>query len=200
MKREKRTGNKMSKYISDYIRDALDYIKESKNYIYITIAIFIASILIGFFNASYLSVIDKFLRDLIEKTAGLEGIELIAFILVNNIGSAFLGLFFGIAFGVFSVINTLVNGIVLGYVLARAYDFSGFSDFWRILPHGIFELPAVFISLGLGLKLGLFMFSKNIGKELKRRFFGSSKAFIFVVIPLLIIAAIIEGLLITFLG
>jgi len=67
-----------------------------------------------------------------------------------------------------------------------------------IFPHGVFELPAVFISLGLGVRFGTFMFSKNALSELKHRFIGSIKVFFFVIMPLLVLAAIIEGVLITF--
>jgi len=35
---------------------------------------------------------------------------------------------------------------------------EGYGILWRLVPHGIFELPAVFISLGLGIKLGTFIF------------------------------------------
>jgi len=38
---------------------------------------------------------------------------------------------------------------------------DGFLSLWRLLPHGIFELPAVFISLGMGLKIGMFIFQKK---------------------------------------
>ena len=40
------------------------------------------------------------------------------------------------------------------------------SDLFRLLPHGIFELPAIFISLGLGLRFGMFIFQKE--KEIGR--------------------------------
>ena len=67
---------------------------------------------------------------------------------------------------------------------------------WRIFPHGIFELPAVFISLGLGLKLGTFIFQRNKLKAFAEFFWNSLRVFLFIVLPLLIIAAIIEGSLI----
>jgi len=71
---------------------------------------------------------------------------------------------------------------------------------WRILPHGIFELPAVFIALGMGLKFGGFIFQKEKIKSLREYFWNSLRVFLFVVLPLLIIAGIIEGTLIFFSG
>ncbi|MEI6731787.1 MAG: stage II sporulation protein M, partial [archaeon] len=70
------------------------------------------------------------------------------------------------------------------------------SSFWKIVPHGIFELPAIFVSLGLGIKLGAFVFGPERKKEFVRRALASLKVFVYVVLPLLIIAAIIEGMLI----
>ena len=139
------------------------------------------------------------MREIVSKTEGLGTLDMILFIFNNNVKSAFFGLMFGILFGIFPLINALFNGLVLGYVFKLAWGISGVNDFWRILPHGIFELPAIFISLGLGLKLGMFFFTKNWKKELKYRFYSSLKAFIFVVVPLLVVAAIIEGFLIMWL-
>jgi stage II sporulation protein M len=92
--------------------------------------------------------------------------------------------------------NVISNGIILGYVMKGVWIDSGISNFWRIFPHGIFELPAVFISLALGLKLGMFVFSKNPGREFLSRLKNSFIIFVVVVLPLLLVAAIIEGILI----
>ena len=111
---------------------------------------------------------------------------------------AFSSIVFGILLGLIPIFYSITNGVILGYVFSKIYNLSGFSEFWRILPHGIFELPAIIISMALGLKLGLFFYSSNTWKEFKQRVMGSFRTFIFVVIPLLVIAALIEGLLITY--
>jgi stage II sporulation protein M len=178
---------------------SLKYIKESRNYIYFVIILFFFSAIIGFFFPDNFRFIDAILKEIAEKASSLKGIDLIIFIFDNNIRSAFLGLILGVLLGVFPFINALSNGIVLGYVFSKVWQISGFADFWRILPHGIFELPAIFIALGIGIKLGMFVFSNNKMKEFKYRFWSSLKAFVSIIAPLLIIAAIIEGLLITLL-
>jgi stage II sporulation protein M len=178
---------------------SLKYIKESRNYIYFVIILFFFSAIIGFFFPDNFRFIDAILKEIAEKASSLKGLDLIIFIFDNNIRSAFLGLILGVLLGVFPFINALSNGIVLGYVFSKVWQISGFADFWRILPHGIFELPAIFIALGIGIKLGMFVFSNNKMKEFKYRFWSSLKAFVSIIAPLLIIAAIIEGLLITLL-
>jgi uncharacterized membrane protein SpoIIM required for sporulation len=60
-------------------------------------------------------------------------------------------------------------------------------------------LPAIFVSFGLGIKFGTFIFYKEKMKHFGEFFINSLRVFIFVVLPLLIIAAIIEGSLISIL-
>ena len=96
-------------------------------------------------------------------------------------------------------IVAVINGYLLGFVASIAVNSNGIGSLWRILPYGIFELPAVFISLGLGLKFGTFLRQKNKGKYFKDYFWNCIRIFILIVIPLLIIAGIIEGTLIHFL-
>ncbi len=183
---------------TNYYKDSIRYLKETKNYIIIIVAIFLISAVIGLSFPYNFRILDNLLKNIINETQGLNTFQLILFILQNNLQAAFYGLLLGIFFGIMPIMNALLNGVVLGYVFSIAKDEGGLLTIWRILPHGIFELPAIFISLGLGLKLGMVIFSKNKSKELKRRLFSSILVFFTIVLPLLIIAAIIEGLLIYF--
>lgn len=172
------------------------YLKESKGYIYAISLVFLAGILAGFIFYGQFSFLEEILKELMLKIRGLGLWETIGFILQNNAQSAFLGLFLGILLGIFPVINTISNGIILGYVMKGVFISGGISEFWKILPHGVFELPAIIISLALGLKLGMFVFSKKRKEELLERLKNSFFIFIFIVLPLLIVAAIVEGILI----
>jgi stage II sporulation protein M len=120
----------------------------------------------------------------------------IEFIFFNNIQSSFIGMLFGIILGIFPVIAAVANGYLLGFVAETTAEEAGIFILWRIFPHGIFELPALFISLGLGLKIGTFIFKKNKLKTLAIYLLKSIKVFFYIVVPLLIIAALIEGSLI----
>jgi len=57
-------------------------------------------------------------------------------------------------------------------------------------------LPAIFLSFGLGIKLGTFILQKKKIESFKDYFLNSLRVFFFVILPLLIVAAIIEGVLI----
>jgi len=176
--------------------DAIKYLKESQKYIYLVVVLFIISGIIGFSFPQFFSYFDKVFADLVESLKDFGPIQLILFILLNNAIASFFGMVLGVFVGIPTLFVILNNGAAIGYILSKVWVESGAGSFLFLLPHGIFELPAVFISLGLGLKLGMFVFAKNRKKEIVRRAINSLKVFLVIVIPLLIIAAFIEGLLI----
>ena len=200
MKRRKKIRKK--NFFMENYRESLNYIRDSRNFIYSIIIIFLFFSFIGFFlpvPPLLEQKILEFIEELLKQTEGMSQLELIRFIFLNNIQSSFTGMLFGIIFGIFPVLATLANGYLLGFVAAKTAEGQGIFILWKLLPHGIFELPALFISLGLGLKLGTFLFKKNKIESLKNYIIKSVKVFFFIVIPLLIIAAVIEGSLISLL-
>jgi stage II sporulation protein M len=217
------------------------YLKKSKNFIYFSILIFLFSALMGFFMTPPDFIIEKifeFIEEILAQTEGMSSSELIVFIFLNNLQSSFFAMIFGLFFGIFPILSAFFNGYLLGFVSSLAVEESSFLELWRLFPHGLFELPAILISLGLGIKLGISLiyncilfYNKNFPKikiyllillsvlflplsiilvalftmnneKLKKKFFidfkSAFKVFVLIVIPLLIIAAIIEGALISF--
>lgn len=196
----KKNKSSWKKEFANSFEESLRYISLCKNYVYLIISVFLISSLFGYFNSNQLGFIDEAIKDILSKTQGLDALELLWFIFSNNVTSAVSSLFLGLLFGVFPLFNAIFNGALLGYVYSKAVPIAGFGVIWKILPHGIFELPAIFISLGLGLHLGMSIFTRNKLKTVKERFIGSLKAFLAVVVPLLMLAAIIESFLIFFVG
>ena len=197
MKKTKKRGKKLN-LKEEYIK-SWEYIKESQKFIWLVAIFFFFTALIGFIiePPENLSLkIFELISDLLEKTENLSHTGLINFIFLNNIQSSFTGMILGFFFGIFPLLSTIANGYLVGFVSKFAVEAQGFSALWRLVPHGIFELPAIFISLGLGLKFGTFMFHKNISETFRKFFWNSLRVFITIILPLLIIAAIIEGTLI----
>jgi len=242
-KNKKRAKKKQKNFLKENYSLSWNYLKESKNFIYIIVGVFFLFTLVGFFVPAPESIVEqilKFIQELLEKTQGMSQLELTNFIFLNNLQSSFFGLIFGVLFGIFPLIATVVNGYLLGFIASMSVEGEGFLILLRILPHGIFELPAIFISLALGLKLGInlivnlikyyfpdisnlmlvllitlsilllplsFLFylvllivdlklRKRIVPQYKSILWSSIRVFLFIIIPLLIIAAIIEGTLI----
>jgi len=201
MKRKRRATKKNFSLIKEY-KESWKYIKESKKFIYLVTVVFLLFLLIGFFIPTPEFLYDeimKFIRELLAKTQDMSQLDLAGFIIYNNIQSTFLNVVLGIFLGIFPLFDAIANGYMLGFVSSISVNSNGLFSLWRILPHGIFELPAVFISLGLGLKTGMFIFQKDKIKSFKNYLGNSLRAFLLIVIPLLIIAGIIEAMLMTLL-
>lgn len=171
-------------------KNAFNFIRESKKFIYFIILIFFIFFLIGFFVSPFESVrvlIFDYIQELLNSTKGFCFKEMFWFIFSNNFQSSFFGLFFGVLFGIFPLFSSVGNGYLVGFVLSESMIKGGISVALNLLPHGIFELPAIFISLGMGLKLGFWLIFtplKFYWKTDKKVFF----LFVFFYFPALVIA------------
>ena len=177
---------------------SLLYIKKIRKLIYLITGIFVVSALIGFFISSpeFISkFILNYIEGLLETTKGFGIGEMFGFIFLNNIKGSFFGVILGVILGVFPVWGALSNGYVLGFVASKVVAEQGSFVLLRLIPHGIFELPAIFISLGMGLKLGLSLFRKKGQYDFFREnLIQCLRVFALIIVPLLIIAAILESL------
>lgn len=178
------------------------HIREAKPFIFFSVLLFALSAVVGFFFPIFFhDQILAFLEQLVSETDGLGIFQMIFFLFQNNATSAFFGMVFGVFFGIFPLFTSIFNGYLVGFVANKTVAADGFGVLWRLFPHGIFELPALFLSLGLGLQLSRFLFQKkNKLSLLVDDLTGAFRVFLFVVLPLLLIAAIIEGTLIVLLG
>src|SRR4030042_1884025 len=174
------------------------YIKESSVYILLMICL----LLFGAFAALLyqppllVEAIKAFMESILNDTSNFNVFEMMVYILNNNLKNSFFAMIFGVIFGIMPIFTALSNGYVLGFVAEKSVLVAGPSVLLRLLPHGIFEFPAIILALATGIRLGLFWFSDNKKKEFVKRVEGSLRVFLFVILPLLIIAAIIEGFLI----
>ena len=202
MKKRKVNKKIERNFFSENYKKCWDYLVESRKFIWAIVIIFFSFVAIGFiFQPESISqLIMEMVNELLNKTEDMSYPELTSFIFFNNFKVGFMGVLYGFLFGIPSVLFSLVNGHVVGFVAFFAVSSSGVSSLLSLVPHGIFELPAIFISFGLGFKFGTFWFYKDKMKNFSLFFVESLRVFIFVVVPLLIIAAIIEGTFIHFLG
>jgi len=188
--------------------EAWKYVGSNKNYLWLSIGFFVlfAVIAIVFPIPSQLEQsLQEMLRKLAGRVIGLNTFETIALLFTNNFFVSLVGLFSGLIFCIGSFMIAMSNGYVIGYVIKLVIQQMGLHEgiisLWRLLPHGIFEIPAIMISLAVGLRLGVSLFNslnagnfKGIFDDLK----NAVRVSFFVILPLLVIAAIIEGMLIGF--
>ena len=173
------------------------FLNESKWHVVFALGFFMLTFLIGFaFPIFFADEIIAFVNELIASLEGMSVVELIGFIFWNNLKASFFAIILGITLGILPLVMLVTNGYLLGFVSREAVAQNGLFVMWRLLPHGIFELPAVILSIGIGLKIGAGMLGKDVKKKLKYNFKEGLRFFVFVILPLLLIAGIIEGLLI----
>lgn len=199
MKKEKirKIENKNENSLKGQYRASWNYIVDSKKYIYFIVALFIIFLFIGyFFPMFFVKEVSDLVSKIVNETEGMGFFELFIYIFHNNLKTSFISIIAGIAFGLFDVFNAIVNSYVIGFVARAASEKIGVSVLLRLLPHGVFELPSFILSIGLGLRLGLYLFFKKRGESFFWNLENVLRIFIFVIMPLLLIAAFIETMLI----
>jgi uncharacterized membrane protein SpoIIM required for sporulation/ABC-type transport system involved in multi-copper enzyme maturation permease subunit len=125
----------------------------------------------------------------------------VAFIFTNNLRATLLILLGGIiSFSVLGMIAYLINVGMIGAVLG-VFKLIGYSPALLfaagLLPHGLFEIPALMLASAVVLRMGAILVTPQIGKSMGQVIIEMLadwlKIFIGVVVPLLAVAALIEA-------
>jgi stage II sporulation protein M len=158
-----------------------NYIKETKRYIWFTLLVLVLGIIVSlFYQPAYLvDWIRKFVETILGNTENLNAGQMIIYILNNNLQSSFYSLIIGVFFGIFPFFSAFANGYVLGFVSEKAVIAAGPLTILKLFPHGIFEFPAIILSMAMGMKFGLYQFSVNDKKKAFFSFIASLGLFLF---------------------
>ncbi|MFB3812578.1 MAG: stage II sporulation protein M [Terriglobales bacterium] len=117
-------------------------------------------------------------------------------IMTNNLGVAFTTFATGITGGVLTVYMLVFNGLLLG-IIGGACWMSGMSlKLWSfVAPHGVLELPAIFIAGGAGLQIahGLLFPGTLSRRDSLAVAGGEAVRLVLGTIPMLIVAGVLEG-------
>ena len=117
-------------------------------------------------------------------------------IMTNNIGVAFTAFAAGITAGMGTLYMMAFNGLLIG-VIGTACWLSGMSvNLWSfVAPHGVLELPAIFIAGGAGLRLAAAFLFPGVLPRKQSVARGGLEAVQLVLgtIPMLLVAGIIEA-------
>lgn len=124
-----------------------------------------------------------------------------SFIFFNNIRVIILAAISSVfSFGVLALFLTLINMGLVSFIITQIV-LLGYNP-WLfvatfILPHGIFEIPAILLGMAFALRIGAALVSPPPGLDLGQGLILTTanflKVLIFVVIPLLLLAAYIEA-------
>ncbi|MFD2331835.1 stage II sporulation protein M [Cohnella sp. GCM10020058] len=182
-----------------------------KPYFWAAAVIFFAGLFAGAMSNGDIAWLDKQLQsisDIAKKANASDNVSLSMFwlILVNNLVATAFAMYLGIAACIMPLFTLGVNGLVMGYLFGQMANEG--ANLWSvivrgILPHGILELPAIFLACAYGILLGVRLM-QGIGRSLTgktkpwARFAEAMKgsvAIYAVVALLLLVAAVIESTL-----
>ena len=176
-------------------------------FVQVALLIFAASALVGaaltFQDSDFkLSILGPAMVQTIEKremwTHSIVGIKPLASsaIMTNNISVGFMTFAMGITAGLGTIYMLIFNGLLLG-VIGMACHLSGMSlKLWGfVAPHGVLELPAIFLAGGAGLRIasGLLFPGYLPRRESLVRAGTEAVQLLLGSIPILVIAGIIEA-------
>ena len=121
-------------------------------------------------------------------------------LLLHNVMATIFVLVSGVIVGIIPTFAIGSNGFVLGVVYRQVAEVDGYSkDALKVLPHGVFELPALLIAASYGLWLGVTVVRRiryNGNTLLRVNIEHAFRRYFTVVFPLLFVAAGIETALI----
>lgn len=178
-----------------------EYFSRNKTLIIIATLLLIFSSLLGFiFSGVIKAYVIEILKEIILSVPPNPTVlEEAQYLFLNNIRANIIIMLGGFLFSTMSVLAVILNGMVIGftYTLVTPLQFAV-----GILPHGIFELPAVILALVGAFKITIMEFNliNALFKHRLREELANSKTimkdivltFILILI-LLIIAALIEA-------
>ncbi len=179
-----------------------EYLYSLRFYILFVSVLFVGSIVIGYMGflsemfSETLELIQQLSENIKDSTQEYPSwILFLAFFIViflNNSFTCFLDVILGPLIGIFPMFSAFINGGLLGWFAQE----EGLIVFLAIVPHGIFEIPAFLFSAAIGLRLGREVLKRKSERHLKKELKKGLVAFLMLVLPLLIIAALIESVLI----
>lgn len=117
-------------------------------------------------------------------------------IMINNISVSFAAVAGGITAGLYTIYIMVLNGLLIGAIGTLVGQNNLAYPFWAfVFPHGALELPAIFFAGGAGLLIGKAMLFPGKYRRWDAIKVNASLAaqLVFGIVPLLIIAGIIEG-------
>lgn len=145
----------MSIFSKNYVKN---YFIRNKNLILLGIIIFVFSIIVGYvFNGVFKDIMLEAMKNMnIPLDDPVKGTVAL---FLNNIRVNLMMILLGFTFSVISVMVLFVNGVLIGFVTSIV---PGHIIFLYTFPHGIFEIPALFLAI-----LGSFLVTKFEIKLLK---------------------------------
>lgn len=183
--------------------------RDVRPYFIFALILFLAAVVVGGTPSGATDLIQDQIRNMEELTREIEAADnpQAAFfwtIFKKNVLACVMTMFMGIGAGIFPLFTLVLNGMLMGFLFGRMADAGepvGLLIVKGILPHGILELPALFLAAGFGMMYGVGLlrgvFGSLFGKTdpwglFVRSIRGTIPALVILVV-LLLLAAVVES-------
>ncbi len=182
-----------AEYIKKLYRDSFKDLREAGNTILIAVAIFLICISIGMAHPSLSDDTLSSMKSLAKHLSGKSITVLVLTIFLKNSLSSVLSIVTGPFLGIIPIAGAIINGLLLGSTLSYMKEINKPYALIYLFPHGLFEFPAMFMAWGLGLWQGIWFFKKQRDDSFKERRNKALRILFIIILPLLLVAAMIEG-------
>jgi stage II sporulation protein M len=177
------------------------YASQLLPYLFGSLAFFIVGIAAGLFVVRQAPELrDGLIENItafVKNFAGMTPWRLAMAIFLNNSVKTLAAIVLGTLFGIVPAVFLLANGAALAVAFSLSVQTRGWwNSLTSLAPHGVIELPAVFLGTSIGLHLGahaLKKLRKRTEKSLRGELLRGLKFFCAVLLPLLLLAALVEA-------
>jgi stage II sporulation protein M len=177
------------------------YLRRLQPYVIASLTLFALGVVAGLLTVQRVpSLADHFqdmLANFVRMFGGMPPVQLAGAIFLNNALKTLCAIVFGVILGIVPAIFLLTNGVALGIAMSISTQTRGlWPSLLAILPHGILELPAVFLGTSIGLMIGRRAMQRLAGRaetSIGAELIQGIKYFCTVLVPLLFVAAFVEA-------
>lgn len=173
--------------------DQSDYVRSLMPMYAIAIVIFFFSMAAGY-SLGDIQLMEAYMDTLPSGIADYTLMQFLLFIIGNNVFNGFLWIILGYIFSFPSLYLSALNGFVIGNISHTMILESSLSFVLvGLIPHGIVEIPTLLLCSAMGMGLGYSLINRLRGRgSLRLELVRAMKLFVTRVLPLIVLAAVIE--------
>ena len=179
--------------IKHLYRDSFAIIRAARYSIVSVSLLYIGAIAIGWFYPEHFSFLEDQFREIAKDFIDKSALVFIIKIFLRNLVASYAVACIISLWGIIPACAAVANGLLLGLIASFMGEVAYTKLAFLLIPHGIFEWPAMFVAWGLGLWKGLGHRMNRVELGFMERVKKVNLAYFTIVFPLLVIAAVIEG-------
>lgn len=174
-------------------RLARQTLAEAKRSIAFALACFVCAAAVGYLAPERFEFLREQVQELFREFAGMSPLVFIAKIFLHNLVVAYIAMCLLPLFGLVPLALGVLNGFLIGWAVAEFVSLYGAKVALMLVPHGIFEIPAMIVAWGVGMWRGAGYRFARPDRTVAERWKRAHAVLVTVVVPLLLVAAVVEG-------